>query len=84
MNRTVPRQESWREDYETGEAAVKKMLAVSLFKNAAQQKKAEERNRIEIYQHLRAGATSGMGFQQQVVYRPERHHHHPDHQHDRG
>jgi alpha,alpha-trehalase len=59
---TVPRQESWREDFETGEAAVKKMLAVTQFKNAAQQKKAEEAKRIEIYQHLRAGATSGIDF----------------------
>jgi len=59
---TLPRQESWREDYETGEAAVKKMLAVTQFKNAAQQKKAEEAKRIEIYQHLRAGATSGIDF----------------------
>src|SRR4249919_3420620 len=34
-----PRQESYREDVETAEAAVKKMLAVTQFKNATQQKK---------------------------------------------
>jgi alpha,alpha-trehalase len=59
---TKPRQESYREDVETADAAVKKMLSVSLFKNEAQQKKAEEAKRIEIYQHLRAGATSGIDF----------------------
>ncbi len=58
----TPRQESYKEDIETADAAVKKMLSVSQFKNAAQQKKAEEAKRIEIYQHLRAGAESGWDF----------------------
>ncbi len=58
----TPRQESYKEDVETAEAAVKKMLSVSLFKNAAQQKKAEDAKRIEMYQHLRSGATSGIDF----------------------
>jgi alpha,alpha-trehalase len=47
---------------ETAEKAVKYMLAVSLFKNAAAQKKAEEAKRIETWQHLRAGAASGWDF----------------------
>jgi len=38
------------------------MLSVSQFKNASQQKKAEEAKRIEMYQHLRSGATSGIDF----------------------
>lgn len=59
---TKPRQESYREDIETADAAVKKMLSVSQFKNASQQKKAEEAKRIEMYQHLRSGATSGIDF----------------------
>jgi len=59
---TSPRQESYREDVETAEAAVKKMLAVSQFKNATQQKKAEDAKRVEMYQHLRSGATSGIDF----------------------
>lgn len=58
----TPRQESYREDIETAEKAVKYMLASSQFKNAAQQKKAEEAKRIEVYQHLRAGAASGWDF----------------------
>jgi alpha,alpha-trehalase len=58
----TPRQESYKEDLETGEKAVKYMLAVSLFKNASQQKKAEEAKRIETYQHLRASAESGWDF----------------------
>lgn len=58
----TPRQESYREDVETADQAVKKMLAVSLFKNAAEQRKAEEAKRTEIYQHLRSGATSGIDF----------------------
>ena len=59
---TSPRQESYREDVETAETAVKKMLAVSQFKNATQQKKAEDAKRVEMYQHLRSGATSGIDF----------------------
>lgn len=58
----TPRQESYKEDVETAGAAVKKMLTVSQFKNAAQQKKAEEAKRVEVYQHLRAGAASGWDF----------------------
>lgn len=59
---TSPRQESYREDVETADEAVKRMLSVTQFKNSAQQKKAEEAKRIEIYQHLRSGATSGIDF----------------------
>jgi len=58
----VPRQESYREDVETAEKAVKYMLSVSQFRNAAQQRKAEEAKRIETWQHLRAGAASGWDF----------------------
>jgi alpha,alpha-trehalase len=57
-----PRQESYREDIETAEIAVKRMLMVSKFKNEAAQKKAEQALRVEIYQHLRAGAASGWDF----------------------
>lgn len=59
---STPRQESYREDVETATASVNKMLAVSQFKNAAQQKKAEEATRALVYQHLRAGAASGWDF----------------------
>jgi alpha,alpha-trehalase len=59
---TVPRQESYKEDIETADVAVKEMLAVTQFKNASQQKKAEDEKRIEVYRHLRAGAESGIDF----------------------
>jgi alpha,alpha-trehalase len=59
---TTPRQESYREDIETAEVAVKRMLSVSQFRNAAAQKKAEQALRVEMYQHLRAGAASGWDF----------------------
>jgi alpha,alpha-trehalase len=59
---TTPRQESYREDIETAEVAVKRMLSVSRFKNEAAQKKAEQALRVEIYKHLRAGAESGWDF----------------------
>ena len=59
---TAPRQESYREDIETAEKAVQRMLMVSKFKNEAAQKKAEQALRVEIYQHLRAGAASGWDF----------------------
>ncbi len=57
-----PRQESYKEDVETAETAVKNMLMVSLFKNKSQQKKAEEQLRKTVYRHLRAGAESGIDF----------------------
>jgi alpha,alpha-trehalase len=59
---TTPRQESYREDIETAEKAVQRMLMVSKFKNEAAQKKAEQALRVEMYQHLRAGAASGWDF----------------------
>jgi hypothetical protein len=43
----TPRQESYKEDLETGEKAVKYMLAVSLFKNASQQKKQKKQNGLK-------------------------------------
>lgn len=58
----VPRQESYREDVETAEQAVKAFLASATFKNANQAGKAAEAKRVEIYQHLRAGAASGWDF----------------------
>lgn len=58
----VPRQESYREDVETAEKAVNAMLASAGFKNANQAEKASQAKRIEIYQHLRAGAASGWDF----------------------
>ena len=59
---TAPRQESYKEDIETAEKAVQRMLMVSKFKNEAAQKKAEQALRVEMYQHLRAGAASGWDF----------------------
>ena len=59
---TTPRQESYKEDIETAEKAVQRMLMVSKFKNEAAQKKAEQALRVEMYQHLRAGAASGWDF----------------------
>lgn len=57
-----PRQESYREDVETAEEAVKYMLAVSLFKDGAQAERASDSLRKAMYRHLRSGATSGMDF----------------------
>jgi alpha,alpha-trehalase len=57
-----PRQESYKEDVETAEAAIKNMLMVSLFKNKSQQRKAEDQLRKAVYRHLRAGAESGIDF----------------------
>jgi alpha,alpha-trehalase len=59
---TVPRQESYREDVETAEKAAKAFLATATFKNANQAEKAADAKKIEIYQHLRAGAASGWDF----------------------
>lgn len=59
---TVPRQESYREDVETAEKAAKAFLATATFKNANQTEKAADAKKIEIYQHLRAGAASGWDF----------------------
>lgn len=66
-----PRQESYREDVETAERAVKTMLASGTFKNNAQQKKAEEARRTEVYQHLRAGAASGWDFSSRWLKDPK-------------
>lgn len=59
---TIPRQESYREDVETAEKAAKAFLAASTFKNANQAEKAAEAKKVEVYQHLRAGAASGWDF----------------------
>lgn len=67
----TPRQESYREDMETADKAVKAMLAATTFKNNAQQKKAEEARRIEVYQHLRAGAASGWDFSSRWLKDPK-------------
>jgi alpha,alpha-trehalase len=58
----IPRQESYREDVETAEQAVKSMLATKEFKNEKQKEKAAEQIRGEIFRHLRAGAASGWDF----------------------
>jgi alpha,alpha-trehalase len=57
-----PRQESYKEDVETADAAVKIMLSSSTFKNAGQQRKAEEECRSRMYRNLRSGAESGWDF----------------------
>jgi alpha,alpha-trehalase len=67
----TPRQESYREDMETADKAVKAMLAATTFKNNAQQKKAEEAKRTEVYQHLRAGAASGWDFSSRWLKDPK-------------
>ncbi len=58
----TPRQESYREDVETADRAVKNMLASSKFRSGTQREKAEARLRKTIYRNLRAGAESGMDF----------------------
>ena len=58
----APRQESYREDVETANVAVNDFIMVTLFKDAAQQKKATDAIRIKMYHHLRSGATSGWDF----------------------
>ncbi len=58
----IPRQESYREDVETAERAVKSILANKEFKNEKQKEKAAEQIRSEIHRHLRSGAASGWDF----------------------
>ncbi len=58
----IPRQESYRQDVETAEQAVKSVLAGKEFKNEKQKEKAAEEIRREIYRHLRSGAASGWDF----------------------
>ena len=58
----IPRQESYRQDVETAEQAVKSVLAVKEFKNEKQKEKAADEIRREIYRHLRSGAASGWDF----------------------
>jgi alpha,alpha-trehalase len=58
----IPRQESYREDVETGEKATNLMLATKEFKNEKQKEKAAEQIRSEIFRHLRSGAASGWDF----------------------
>jgi len=59
---SAPRQESYKEDVETADQAIRNFLTVRLFKDAAQQKKATDEMRNKIYLHLRSGATSGIDF----------------------
>lgn len=61
-NSNSPRQESYREDVETAEQAIKNFIMVALFRDAKHQKEATDLLRLKIYRHLRAGATSGMDF----------------------
>ncbi len=58
----IPRQESYRQDVETAEQAVKSVLAGKEFKNEKQKEKAADEIRREIYRHLRSGAASGWDF----------------------
>ena len=57
-----PRQESYKEDVETADAAVKILQTYTKFKNASQQRKAEEDRRSEVYRNLRSAAESGFDF----------------------
>ena len=59
---TSPRQESYKEDIETAEEAVRHFITVALFRDAAHQKKATDDLRRKMYRHLRAGAESGIDF----------------------
>ena len=61
-NSDAPRQESYREDIEVANEAVRNFIMVAIFKDAAHQKKASEQVRKIVYRHLRAGATSGIDF----------------------
>jgi alpha,alpha-trehalase len=58
----IPRQESYREDVETVERAIKAMLARSTFPNSKAQEAAERELRSTLSRHLRAGAASGWDF----------------------
>lgn len=58
----IPRQESYRQDVETAEQAVKSVLVGKEFKNEKQKEKAADEIRREIYRHLRSGAASGWDF----------------------
>lgn len=57
-----PRQESYKEDVETTDAAWKLSLGTVTYKNAAQQRKAEEEFRSNMYRNLRSAAESGFDF----------------------
>ena len=58
----IPRQESYRQDVETAEQAVKSVLAGKEFKNEKQKERAADEIRREIYRNLRSGAASGWDF----------------------
>src|SRR5688572_5163540 len=55
-NSNSPRQESYREDIETADQAIKNFIMVALFRDAKHQKEATDILRLKVYRHLRAGA----------------------------
>ena len=57
-----PRQESYKEDVETADAAWKLSLGTTTIKKASEQRKAEEEFRSNMYRNLRSAAESGFDF----------------------
>jgi alpha,alpha-trehalase len=58
----TPRQESYKEDYETAEAIATEQMSVMRFKDEASGKLFKENSLNTSYHHLRAGAASGWDF----------------------
>jgi alpha,alpha-trehalase len=58
----TPRQESYKEDYETAEAIATGQMSVMRFKDEASRKLFKENALSTSYHHLRAGAASGWDF----------------------
>lgn len=59
---TTARQESYREDVETADEAVRQMLASTTFLNDKTAEVAAKKLRLKVYRDLRAGAASGWDF----------------------
>ncbi len=59
---TTARQESYRDDIETADEAVKHMLASTTFADGKKAEAAAKKLRLKLYRDLRAGAASGWDF----------------------
>ncbi len=58
----TPRQESYKEDYETAEAVATEQMKVMRFKDEASMNSFKQNSLSVSYHHLRAGAASGWDF----------------------
>lgn len=67
----TPRQESYKEDVETAEEAVNRMLSFTTFANGVAAEAASKKVRILTYRNLRAGAASGWDFSSRWFVDPQ-------------